>query len=308
MINNTFVINPVRPDYIKRCLETLYKYTDMDANRVIVIDQTAGGLFENFEIWKEIKDKIHLYIRPYRNLGFSKSMNEGIIHAQRWGSRYTTVMNDDIEFMDERWWGGILETFEQDENIVAVNPMSPREPGWGYGLEHGAYLDLIEYKQEYSKEDYDFLLEGDFADIKAKNNFPASFPEKKVGVIDAIATWCTVFKTEAFDEFGLFEERYYPGGGEDYDYNARVYRTGKRMVGTTRSWVWHWWGSSKDRVGEYSGKSLPIIQELSWMNPDELWDPAMNGGQKMDPWGKWTDKSGKKHPMYRQEIIGIIDI
>lgn len=301
MIKNTFIFNPVRPTFIHRCLETLYKHTDMTDCRVIVVDQTLDGLTLS-------KDQVHLIVRPYRNLGFSKSMNEGIIHAMHWKSEYITVANDDIEFMNSKWWDGIVETFAQDQKIMAVNPMSPREPGWGYGLPHGEYLDLLPYQEEYTQEQYDWLLEGDFAQIKQERGFPATFPDKKVGVIDAIATWCTVFKREAFDKFGLFEERYYPGGGEDYDMNARIYRESLRMVGTTRSWVWHWWGSSKDKTGEYTGQGLPVIDELRWMNPDLLWPPQMNNGQHMDPWGKATLEDGTKIPMYRASEIGIIDI
>lgn len=315
MIENTFVINPVRPDFIDRCLYTLYKYTDMTNNRVVVVDQTLEGIDLDLQL---SLGKVHLVLRPHRNLGFSKSMNEGIIHGLRWKSKYITCMNDDIEFISPLWWEGIVETFGQDERIIGVNPMSPREPGWGYGLDHGEHLDLLDYKTEFSDEEYQWLLEGDFSDIKKERGFPESFPEKKVGVIDAIATWCTIFKREAFELFGLFEERYYPGGGEDYDYNARVYREGYRMVGTTRSWVWHWWGSSKDRTDEYTGKGLPVVDELRWMNPDQLWPPEKNLSwneetQQMeptsfDPWGRVTLEDGSKEPMYRVPEIGIVDI
>lgn len=318
MIDNTFVFNPIRADFIEKALKTLYKHTDMEDNRVIVIDQTKNGLFENRDTWLQISGLIDLYIRPNRNLGFSKSMNEGIIHGLRWGSNYITCCNDDIEFMDKRWWGGILETFNQDEKIKVVNPMSPKEPGWGYGLPHGMYLEILEYKENYTNEDYDYLLKGDFGAAKERFEplFAAhsqredklnTFPAQKIGVIDAIATWCTIFKREAFELFGMFEERYYPGGGEDYDYNARVYRDGYRMVGTTRSWVWHHWGKSKD-TQEHNDQSLPPVQDLCWMKPDELWPPELNGGQSMDPWGKWTDERGNKHPMKRDERIGVVDL
>ncbi len=299
MIHNTYVFNPVRPDFIKRAITTLYKYTDMSASRVIIVDQTADGVYE------QVKDAAHLYLRPHRNLGFAKSMNEGIIHGLHWNSKYITCANDDIEVINKNWWDGIEETFGVDEKIMAVNPMSTREPGWGYGLPHGEYIDILPYKKEYSQEDYDFLLKGDFEKVEG---LPDTFPRKKVGVIDAIATWFTVFKSDSFQKFGLFDENYYPGGGEDYDMNARIYREGYRMVGTTRSWMWHWWGSSKDSTGEYKGKGLPVLDDLRWMNPDILWPPEKNNGQVMDPWGKWTDAKGNKHPMYRDPKIGVIDI
>jgi len=309
MINNTFITNPIRPDYIDRLLYTLYKYTDMSNNRLIVVDQTQDGIYE------KVKEKTHLYLRPHRNLGFAKSMNEGIIHGQHWNSKYITCMNDDVEFINKAWWDGIIETFNQDEKrIMAVNPMSPREPGWGYGWDHGKYIDLIEYKEEYDEEDYQYLLEGDFSKVQG---LPDSFPRRKIGVIDAIATWCTIFKKEFFEKFGLFDERYYPGGGEDYDINARCYRQGYRMVGTTRSWVWHWWGKSKD-TREYQGKSLPVVPELVWMNPDFLWPPDKNlawnkeeGKYKpkaMDPWARLEQEDGTWKPMQRIEEIGVVDI
>lgn len=298
MINNTFITNPIRPDFIERFIYTLYKYTP-EGFRLIVIDQTKDGIYDL------VKDKTHLYMRPHRNLGFAKSMNEGIIHALHWGSKYITVSNDDVEFINSKWFSGIEETFAQDEKrIMAVNPMSPREPGWGYGWEHGKYIDLIEYKEVYDEKDYQYLLEGDFSKVEG---LPDTFPRRKVGVIDAIATWCTVFKKEFFGKFGLFDERYYPGGGEDYDINARCYREGYRMVGTTRSWAWHHWGKSKDDT-DHKGKSLPAIQELVWMNPDALWPKEKNNGQGMDPWGKWTDEKGEKHPMYRIPEISVVDI
>lgn len=297
MINNTFVFNPVRTNFIRPAVATLYKHTDMTDNRVIVVDQTLDGIGKI--------DGVHLFLRPHRNLGFAKSMNEGIIHGRHWKSKYITCSNDDVEFINKRWWAGIEETFAQDEKIMAVNPMSLREPGWGYGLEHGKYIDLLPYKEEYTEEDYDFLLEGDFSKIE---NLPDSFPRKKVGVIDAIVTWCTVFKSEFFDMFGMFDEKFYPGGAEDYDMDARCYRKGYRMVGTTRSWAWHHWGSSKDKQGEL-GKGLPIIDSLRWADLNSLWPASLNNGQNMDPWGRWTDKeTGMKYPMKRKKKIHVVDI
>lgn len=299
MIHNTFIFNPVRPDYVYRAIETLYKHTDMTDCRVIVVDQTMNGL-------QLSRDQVHLVLRPHRNLGFAKSMNEGIIHGLRWGSEFITCANDDIEYMNSKWWEGITESFRiYGENTLAVNPMSPREPGWGYGLPHGHYFDLIEYKKEYSEEDYQFLLEGNFENVQG---LPVTFPKQKKGVIDAIATWHTTFRASAFEKIGLFDERYYPGGGEDYDINARAYREKCRMIGTTLSWVWHWWGSSKDQQKAVNDTGLPIVENLRWMNPDKIWPPEENNGNRMDPWGHWTDEQNQKHPLKRDSNIAIMDI
>lgn len=297
MIKNTFIYNPIRSDFIEKAIETLYRYTDMSESRVIVVDQTLNGLQLDMT-------KVHLVLRPHRNLGFSKAMNEGIIHALRWESEYITCANDDIEYMDSRWWDGILETFTNFPTALAVNPECPKIPLWGYGRPHGEYFDIIPHKDPFIPEDYDYLLKGDLRD-QDLSHLPSTFPTQKSGVTDAIATWHTTFKREFFEKIGMWEERYYPGGGEDYDLNARAYRENYRMLGTTRSWVWHWWGQSKDLT---TADALPAINELRWMKPHELWPAEKNGGQSMDPWGRWTDKKGVKHPMLRDSTIGVIEI
>lgn len=310
MIKNVFIFNPVRPDFINRALETLYQFTDMFANKVIVVDQTMYGA-------KVDMNMVDLILRPARNLGFSKSMNEAIIHGLRWEAEYITCANDDIEYMDQRWWDGVVDTFNTyGEKVLAVNPESPRIPLWGYGRPHGEYIDVIKHKPIFSGEDYEYLLKGDFKDLAERSEtnspvpIPNTFPKQKNGVTDAIATWHTTFKREFFEKVGMWEEKYYPGGGEDYDLNARAYREGYRMLGTTKSWIWHWWGSSKDNQQDtqIKDKGLPIEDALRWANPHELWPTDKNNGQNMDPWGKWTDAQGQKHPMYRVPEIGVIEI
>ena len=310
MIETVFTFNPVRNDFIQKALDSLYKYTDMTNNRVVVVDQTEDGL-------KLSRDQVHLVLRPHRNLGFSKAHNEAIIHGLRWGAKYVTCCNDDCEFINKRWWDGILETFATDDKILVVNPECPRVPMWGYGRPHGEYTEYIQYKEEFTDTDYDYLLAGEFEEVKDRYpNLPASFPLHKVGVCDAIAMWMPVFKTECFEKVGLFDERFYPGGGEDYDMDARIYREYYRAVGTTRSWVWHHWGQSKDETEAAKNKGATIDPTLVWMDTSSLWPSeknlSWNGNQmvpiEMDPWGKVTLPDGSKKPMYRIPEIGIIDI
>lgn len=312
MIDRVFTFNPVRSDFIQKALDSLYKYNDMTNSKVVVVDQTEEEL-------KLSREQVHLVLRPHRNLGFSKAHNEAIIHGIRWGAKYVICCNDDVEWMNKKWWDGILETFDSDPHILAVNPECPRIPMWGYGRPHGEYTDIIPYKETFTDEDYEYLLKGDFDEIKQRyKDLPASFPFNKTGVCDAIAMWMPVFKVECFEKAGLFDERFYPGGGEDYSFCGRIYREGYRAVGTTRSWVWHWWGKSKDKGEEFIGKGLPVIQELVWADIDALWPPEKNltWNEKerkyvpmhMDPWGHVTLQDGSKKPMYRVPEIGIIDI
>lgn len=271
-ITNTFVVPIIIPDYIERFLFTLYKFTPPNF-RVILIDQTLNGM----EQYSNDK-RVHMYIRPYRNLGFSQAMNTGIRVSD---TKYVTCSNDDVEFIDDRWWTGIIETFNADKQIKAVNPMSICEPGWGYGCNRNSPDELVKkkendlkcafnrneerfehlpYKSEYSKEDYDYLL------------------SRKSGWIDGIITWCTVFDRAALDYKGMYDERFFPGGGEDYDIGGRFYSMfwptkqanpldRYRMVATAKSWAWH--HLSKSRTSK--DQLLPGLRD-HWNKDHEMWE------------------------------------
>ena len=317
MYELVIIIPIIRTDFIEKCLETLYTYTDKELFRVIVIDQTPEGVYE------KIKDKVHFYIRPYRNLGFAKAANEGIIHARHWKTPFIGILNDDTEFIHKDWWNGVKEEFAQDPKILCVNPESPRVPLWGYGRPHKEYIDIIEHKDHYSDEDWNYLKQGDYENIlsryqrepedllvgedgkkdwQGRISVPQAFPLTKRGVIDAIAMWFPIFKLEFFDNVGMFSEHYYPGGGEDYDLNTRGYSCAwpderedcdenkhYRLVSTMKSWVWHWWGQSKDRSIELSDKLNLYDTSLRWNDYNYHWDPNINKGHHADPWGHYDD-------------------
>ena len=79
-------------------------------------------------------------------------------------------------------------------------------------------------------------------------------------VVDAFACWCTVFRADRLEEVGLFDERFVPGGSEDYDMMARIYYAKYRALSTSRSWVWHWWGQSKDSPHGFD-VALPLARK-----------------------------------------------
>ncbi len=313
---NTIIVPIIQSDYLPRMLETLHKYTQTGTFDVIVIDQTT-----NREAQDRCEKLATIWVRPYRNLGFAKAMNTGIRLAQ---TKFVTLANDDIEFIDDRWWQGILDTFASDPHILGVNPMSPKEQGWGYGLtqENDASWQppkgfaripddregivpitktgiSFPIKDEYTKEEYDFLL----------NDHPIW---GKDSMCDALTAWCTIFRTEDLigtnPQIGLLDERFYPGGGEDYDMNARAYSCAyphertecdpdyhRRLVGSARSWVLHHWSKSRKFNPEN-----PIFSRPRWNANEELWKPVF------DVWAHY-EEDGKKWPIHRVAPITIED-
>lgn len=269
-LENTLVIPFIRNDMILPMLKSLYKFTDPRTFRVIVIDQSPTGVYE------QIKDLVQIYIRPYRNLGFAKAMNTGIKLAQ---TEYVSCYNDDVEFFNKDWWPGIKSTFNKIDNCFGANPMSPKEAAWGYGHKAPEGRILTEDKRGIV-----WLHEGEPLNLekcKTEKGYQA-LKNKVHGFIDGIAMWGVTFKRELFYEIGLFDEKFYPGGGEDYDLNARAYDPnfggGKyRIVATSDSWVYHKWGSSGSP--DTSNESRKIIEKQGikfdnsyrWNNWTSLW-------------------------------------
>lgn len=299
----TYIVPIITDVYISRFLYTLYKYSESDTFKVIVIDQVKDRIRP--DVWEYIKDKVHLYLHPSRNLGYAKAANEGILHALHWKSEYICISNDDIEIMDSRWIKGIFDTFALDtDRILGVVPMSPRVAGWGYGVKYNP--EVLPYKTEYSPAEYDFLLNGDFSGVTSE--LPKTFPRQMKGqVVDGAAFIMPYFKRECFEKIGFLDEHFFPGSGEDYDYLARVYGKDYRFVSTSYSWVWHHWSSSKDLFASgtiedpyYKPKDHPY-----WCNLGDLWRPEDNQGHPHDVWGKYTDKDGRKVPLKRVEEVFI---
>jgi hypothetical protein len=290
---NTFCVPVVLPTFIDRFLETLQRHTD-PIFEVIVVDNSRDG------VWETVRGRVGCYLRPGRNLGFAKSMNCAVKLAT---TRYVTCANDDVEFVDGRWWSGILETFERYPDAVAVNPESIKIPGWGYG--EAGYFHLLPHQADYTRDDYDFLLAGDFHEVPG---LPPSFPRQQSGVIDGITTWLAVFDTGRMrgaleaekHEFGIenpnnnyFDERFYPGGGEDYDLNARMFRVGKRVIGTSTSWVYHHWSSSRTAIHP-PGSAGPRDQAAG-PGPRDVTSPRSD-------WRGWIDELTRENALLRDEL------
>ena len=208
----TYTVTPICDKFIARFLYTLYKYSEPNSFRVVVVDQCKNGF--STEVMNYVRPLIHFYIHPCRNLGYAKAHNEAVIHGLRWKTPYICCSNDDIEIMDSRWLDGIWDTFKMDERIMGVVPMNPRVPGWGYGVKYDP--ELLPYKQEYTKEEYDHLLAGDFTQTP---NLPDTFPRKMGGsIVDGAIFIMPYFKRELFekiaDRMSAFGVEYEPDGRE----------------------------------------------------------------------------------------------
>lgn len=251
----TFVFPIVRRNFIFDALTTLEKHTPYP-HFTIVVDQTRPDL----EFETRLRGMVDLWIKPKHNLGFAEASNLGIRLAP---TPLITVMNDDVVFIPNPhpngWFQGILQTFQKYTTAAAVGPMSPREPGWGYGQD--GYIEHLSFEESQDVENVKRLMK-----------------EKNGQVIDGITCWGPTFRADLLADVGLFDENFWPGAGEDYDWCGRCYLQGYRAVATSYSWVYHWWGQSKDE-SDGLDQALPPVR-AQWNRLDILWPSGF------DVWGK----------------------
>jgi len=275
---NTFCFSPIRSDLIERCLETLYANTEPNFY-VIVIDQTFDGLdpeyyrnrFKNLMVIRTPKTDTH----KMGNLGFAKAFNVGLALCE---TEYFTTCNDDVEFIHPGWWQGVMDTFDKvdkvtpDKPCILVTPSSTKLPDWSVGKPSGEHHYIIDYKKNYTEEDWNFLINEDHY----INEHLTIRPDT---VIDGITLYCGIGKTKLLRELGGLSERFYVGGGEDYDFCCRANMMGYRSVGTTLSWIFHHWSVTLGSLDDVKLKQL-VDEDLKWNQLAELWGPGVH-----DIWG-----------------------
>src|SRR3990167_10034107 len=103
----TFIIPYLGGELIHDCLRTLYKYTPPNFY-VYIVDQSAKGLdpnlrdtYANLMTIRTPKSDVH----RTGNLGNSQATNLGVQLTQ---TPYVTMLNDDVVFINSRWWQGVL--------------------------------------------------------------------------------------------------------------------------------------------------------------------------------------------------------
>lgn len=274
---NSFVIPYLGGENIHRCLETLYKYTPNNFH-VFLIDQSIKGLdtnlrdkYKNLTIIRTAKSDLHWT----GNLGHSQATNLGVMLAQ---TPYTCLLNDDVEFISNKWWGGILDTFDKVQRATPsrpafmVNAASIKLPDWSVGKPKGEHHYILPYKENYTDEDWDFL-------VNEPHYVNEHLTIQKGSVIDGINLYCSVADTKKLIEVGLIDEFFYVGGANDYDLCCRASMFGYRSVGTTLSWVYHHWSTTFQSVQDKVEIGELIQHELKHEDLRDKW------GDKFDLWG-----------------------
>lgn len=161
----------IRQDFILGALKSLKKHTP-PVYKTIVVNMSQPN--------REFEDALYgacdIVIRSHYNYGFAQASNLAMRLAP---TPYVAIVNDDVSFL-QGWLEGIMLSFEKFPRAIAVAPMSPKEPGWGYGEPGYRYLiTKVDAKAKKAIEPYEALRQEIKALSKRANELPEDEAEEK---------------------------------------------------------------------------------------------------------------------------------
>jgi GT2 family glycosyltransferase len=246
---------------VNECLESLRRNTPEGViNKVILVDQS--------EEYKDYGSLVDIHVRQ-KNIGYAKACNTGI---RLTNTEFVMCCNDDVKFVNKRWWKGIMEGFEQDDKIAVLNPSTYRDPDpTGTAVTTRGY-EKYEY-EDMPDEVYDRLL----VDYFHTTGF---------------CMFCPIFKRDLFNKVlgvipdkAWFNEIFKIGGGEDYAIQWHVGKSGLKAYSTGRSWVFHWWYKTKHPLTGNEGAkydSMWLENYAKWENGKIIDGPDCMGTSGRD--------------------------
>ncbi|OGS22108.1 MAG: hypothetical protein A3J83_03820 [Elusimicrobia bacterium RIFOXYA2_FULL_40_6] len=202
--------------HTKACIESLKKYTDRSYELIIVDNGSTDGTPKYL---KSIKGKSIKLILNNSNLAFAKGCNQGIRIAK---GDYILLLNNDI-LLTAGWLGKMIDCLESDKSIGMVGPRS----------NSAEFLQKADFKKY--KNDKDLQRFAQAFSMNYTGDYQKTF---------WIIGFCMLLHRKVVDQVGLLDERFGPGGYEDYDYCFRVGQAGYKIVIAGDVYIHHEGGKS----------------------------------------------------------------
>lgn len=204
-------------DYLKACIESVIKHTDLKTHRVIIIDDKSPDK-KTHDYIESLKDKQNFeIIMNAENVGFVANSNKGM----QMSKSDIILLNTDT-VVTESWIEKLQNCAYSREKVATVTPLS-----------NNAYLTSVPYIARENE-----LPEGVSIDEMGKIVQKVSFkscPEIPVG-----HGFCMYVKREIIDEIGVFDlVAFGRGYGEEVDFCLRAQQKGYVNLAADDTYIYH---------------------------------------------------------------------
>ena len=217
----TTIIVPVYADWesLRRCIVALKKFVNRKHTVLLVNDCGPEADLIERNIKKSIKGLPNFsYHRNPKNLGFVRTCNRAVLELDTTDNDVLLLNSDAVPtkgFLEE-----MVEVLRIDKHHGTV---SPRSNSAANSSVPARPKDGQSYDMEYSHKVY----------MKIKDQLPRYY-----AVSDSHG-FCMLIKRSLVDEFGLFDEIYGRGNGEETDFCLRIREHGYKSLVANRAYVYH---------------------------------------------------------------------
>ncbi len=222
--------------YLKKCLASLFRFTKPRSYELIIVDNAStDGARPHL---RRLRARPNVKVRFNKeNRFFAGGNNDGIKLAR---GRYVLLLNADAVVGPE-WLDRLLLCAERDSKIGVVAPRT----------NHAAGVQLVK--------------KPGYRDLRSFPTFAARWAKRFDGQVEAahrLIGFCLLIKREVLDKVGVLDERFGPGGYEDYDYCLRVQQAGYSLAVAKDVFIHHFGGKGYKGVN-YDGLRLVNREILS---------------------------------------------
>lgn len=222
--------------YLRGCLKSVFVHTKDVPYEIVIVNNATG---DDCEGWLDSlarrKGRLVRVIHNKENRYFAGGNNQGV-RASR--GRHVLLLNADT-VVGPQWLSRMLRVAESAPDIGLVAPYTNGATGPQWVREPG------------------------YTNIRQFSAFARRWAEARDGRVreaHRVIGFCLLMTRKALDQVGLLDERFGPGGYEDYDYCLRVQQAGLRCVIAEDVFVHHFGG--KGYVGMDYGHHRRVNREI----------------------------------------------
>ena len=213
-------------EYLKGCIASIMRHTDVPYEIILVNNATTDGS-EKYLRRLERRANVRV-IHNAENRFFAAGNNQGVLAAS---GRYVILLNADT-VVGPQWLSRLIRCAQRDSRIGLVGPFT--------NVAVGAQL----------------VARPGYASVKTFPRFAVAWARRHDAQwkeVHRLIGFCLLVTREVIAQVGLLDERFGPGGYEDYDYCLRVQQAGYKAALAEDVFVHHYGGKGYQKM-DYDGQ------------------------------------------------------
>ncbi len=235
--------------WTQHSIEHLCKNTSEDYD-LIVVDNGSNRSTKELLVQLKNDGKISKIITNNDNMGSAMAWNQGIKETH---TEFVCLLHSDA-LVSKDWEKPLLKILENNQDIVCSIPVT-NYADENFVRYNDLFLDRYVKMKPGNKEFPSYLEISELIETFYEgkmNDFSKTLSDKSkdcIRYLSEISTFCTMFRTNTFNQYGFFDTDFYPHFGFDKLFFYKLQSKGFEAVCCLDSYVHHNGNSTSDGPG-----------------------------------------------------------